>query len=221
MFMYHYIEPIRNPSDTLRVGLTVTPEEFERQIKAMKDAGVTFLTVADVPEILAGTVPLPKKPVILTVDDGYRDFYEDALPILQKYQAKASLYVIHNRLDTKDYLTTPQLREVIASGLVEVGSHTVSHPDLRTVSLAQQRVEILDSKRLLEEDFGITITTFAYPLGRWDEGALSLAKEGYRAAITVQPGRELRADQLHLLPRLRPERLAGRGLDAFLASLEP
>jgi hypothetical protein len=90
ILMYHYIE-YPDPNDKMRVALNVVPEVLDEQIKTLKDAGYVFLWATDAEQILKGKEEMPKKAVVLTFDDGYRDFYEYAYPILKKYNAKEDL----------------------------------------------------------------------------------------------------------------------------------
>ena len=108
---------------------------------------------------------MPKCSLALTFDDGYEDFYTDAYPLLKKYNLKGTLYVIINRLDTPGYVTKGQVKEMADSGLVEIGSHTFNHPDLRTKRLKDAIFEIKYSRRELKKISGRDVPTFAYPYG--------------------------------------------------------
>jgi peptidoglycan/xylan/chitin deacetylase (PgdA/CDA1 family) len=204
ILMYHYIEVVQNPKDKLRQRLALKPSLFEAQLKALKEAGFETVFVRDVPALFAGTLVV-KNPVILSVDDGYEDFYTDAFPLLQKYGMKATLYVISGLVGTKDYITADQLREVAESGLVEIGSHTVHHADLPKLNRAKAKAEIEDSKIALERLIGHPVETFAYPFGHYNKQAVALVRAaGYAVAVTTEGGMRQTADGLLTLRRLRP-----------------
>lgn len=216
IIMYHYVEPVYDPSDKLGVSLTTTPEDFEAQLKALSEGGFTFYTVSDVPALMARTITPADKRVILSFDDGYADFYAYVFPLLKKYHVKATLYIITDVLGTSDYLTADQVRELARSGLVEIGDHTLTHPDLPTLSPAQQAAQILESKKKLEAIIGGPVATFAYPFGHYNDESIRLAGSGYIASVSVKPGRLQTPADIQLLRRLRPDSLKGASLKLFL-----
>lgn len=204
IFMYHFIEVVQDKKDTLREAMAVTPTQFEEQLKFLSENDIHTYFVRDVPRFLDGTLSDPKR-VMLTFDDGYEDFYTDAFPLLMKYGAKATLYVINDRIGTKDYLTQAQLTEIAQSGIVEIGAHTIDHPDLRTLSAEKQRHQIADSKHGLEEMLGVTVDSFAYPYGYYTDETVKLVREaGFVTAVTTKPGKLQSPSMLLTLRRLRP-----------------
>ena len=127
ILMYHYVEYVKDKGDKVRISLNTTPDTLEQEVKTLSEAGYTFMTNAELADVLDGKSKLPPKPILLTFDDGYRDFYTDAYPILKKYQVKATQYVISGFLNNKNHLTSSQLQEIAKDGLVEIGAHTVHH----------------------------------------------------------------------------------------------
>ncbi len=217
IFMYHYLEVVRNPKDTLRVRLAVTPTIFEEQLATLQKNGFHTLFVRDVPAILSGSLQV-SRPVVLTFDDGYEDFYTEAFPLLKKYQAHATLFLINDFIGKGDYLTEAQIREIVASGLVEIGAHTLDHLDLRTLSINGQTRQILGSKDDLESRFGVAVTSFAYPSGRYTADTLSIVrKSGFTAAVSTNPGSLQAPSLIFTLRRLREMDIIGKKtLQAFL-----
>lgn len=204
ILMYHYIENNKDPKDTIRRGLTVTPYYFERQLQILKENGYTTITLNDLAKALTGEEILPAKPIILTFDDGYRDFYTDAFPLLQKYNVKATNYVIANHIGRSGNLTADMIKELIASGLVTIGAHTLNHPDL--VSLSRERAweEIVGSKEKLEKEFGIKVLDFAYPYGFFNNQVANLVKQaGYESATATTFGATHSKNVLYYLSRIR------------------
>lgn len=108
------------------------PDKFEEMISELKDNDFTFLTAQDLYKIYNKEMDLPKKPVMVTLDDGYRDNYTNAFRILKKYDAKATIFLIGAFVDSSDqFLTWKMVEEMANSGLVDFESHTYNSHDLR------------------------------------------------------------------------------------------
>ncbi len=213
ILMYHYIEHVQDKRDTKRTSLNTPPEVLDREIKTMVDAHYDFITASDLADILDGIKPPPAKPVMLTFDDGYRDFYTDAFPILKKYNVKSVNYVISGFLNRPNNLTDSQLQEIAKSGLVEIGAHTINHLALAGLSVDRARKEIEDSRIQLEQKLGISITAFAYPYGSFNLIAVGLVKQaGYRTAVSTIPGAQISNQVRFLTYRLRPGGRTGQSL---------
>jgi peptidoglycan/xylan/chitin deacetylase (PgdA/CDA1 family) len=134
----------------------------------------------------------------LTFDDGFADFYESALPILDRYGVTATLYVVSGLLGGSSrwleregaaslpLLSWPQLTQIAQSG-IEIGSHTRSHAALDMLPITTAKDEILSSKRALEDGLGMQIRSFAYPYGYYSRAVQSLvASAGYTSACAVR-----------------------------------
>jgi len=201
VLMYHMIrEPINGAKFN---SLRVSPEMFEKQLRYLTDNGWHFFTMS---ELIESRQTLPEKSVAITFDDGYEDNFTNALPILQKYNAKATIYLVvdrHNRewsskrkqknrggvLMREPKLSNEQVHELVKSGLVEIGSHTLTHDNLPTLTEIDKQGEISDSKIQIEELFNIECNSFCYPFGLYDETDLKLVKQaGYSNATTVEKG---------------------------------
>lgn len=217
ILMYHYIEyPDKN--DKMRVALNIYPEVLDRQIKSLKDAGYTFLSMSDVDKVFAGKMEVPKKGVVLTFDDGYRDFYEYAYPILKKYNVKAVQYVIANFLDRPNHLYTSQLQEIARDGLVEIGAHTMDHMWLKGVDSKTANYEITGSRQRLQQLTGFPITSFAYPYGAFDQQAIdAVERAGFSDAATTVPGNLIVKENKYSLFRLRPGYRTGKSLVDYIS----
>lgn len=218
--MYHYVEYVQDAGDLIRKRLNITPDSFERQLKMMKAEGFETYFVKDVPDFLhAHRIP-SEKPIILTFDDGYEDFYTVAFPILQKYKMKSTIYIMYNYIGRKGYLTHQEIAKLIQSGLVEIGSHTLDHSYLKHAQKAASKREIVDNKRKLEERFGVNVSTFAYPYGAFDKETVSLVKEAsYSAAVSVISGMYQSESNLFYLSRIRAGALSGRSITHVLEGI--
>ncbi len=208
--LYHYVENIEDKEDILRARMNVTPYTFEQQLMRIESEGQNTVFVRDIPEILnhpnLGCYPA----VALTFDDGYEDFYKDVFPVLKKYKMKATVYLIVNYIGRKDFLNEAEIKEILKSGLVEIGSHTMDHPDLTKLSQKEIYRQVSDSKDILESWFGVKIDSFAYPLGKYDGVAeAAVVASGYKAAVTVKSGENHSLLGLYVLERVRPPNYFG------------
>jgi len=208
IFMYHYIET--PPATTKLPGLYLPTTIFENQLQELRRYHYNPVFVSAIAQSLKAQKPLPQYSVALTFDDGYQDFYTNVFPLLKKYQMKATLYVIINALDKPDYLTTAQLKEISASSLVEIGSHTFNHLDLKTLKLKKEKFEIANSKIFLERLLGRVVPTFAYPFGSFLPAQWPVVKNiGYQAAVSVNPGVVQSENDIWFLKRVRPNNRRG------------
>jgi peptidoglycan/xylan/chitin deacetylase (PgdA/CDA1 family) len=204
ILMYHYVRVVTDPKDTIGIGLSVTPDLFARQMQYLADNGYTTLTMQEVYDILAGRKTLPTKPIALTFDDGYRDFYTAAWPVLQQHGFKATNYVITDFIGWDAYMTWPMLQELAAGGQVEIGAHTRSHADLRTLSAATLMDEVLGSKAILETGLGRPVGAFCYPAGFYNAAVIAaVGRANYLTATTELPGAKQNIQAPYELPRIR------------------
>ena len=189
VLMYHYVEYVKDTNDKTRQLLNVTPDVFEAQLQTLNNAGYTFMTAKELGDVLDGRMQVPKYPILLTFDDGHWDLDTVVLPLLKKYHIKATAYIIPGFIDGSDFLTQEQLQDVIDSGLVDVGAHTVHHVSLSKQSLATDQYEIAESKKMLEDMYHIHVVSFAYPNGAFDLQAANVVKEaGFSTAVSTIPG---------------------------------
>ncbi len=213
ILMYHYVEYVQDKGDKTRILLNTTPYTLEQEIKTLSEAGFTFMTNAELANVLDGKGRLPPKPILLTFDDGYRDFYTDAYPILKKYHAKATQYVIAGFLNRSNHLLTAQLQEIARDGLVEIGAHTVHHVYLKGRSLKDVSNEVFQSRVMLEKLSNKEVISFAYPFGAFDEQAIQVVKDaGFKSATSTIPGIDQKQEYRYFLYRLRPGGRTGQSL---------
>lgn len=217
ILLYHYVEYIKDEGDTIRKSLNIIPYIFEEQVKTLKNAGYYFITLADLANALDDKNNLNPKSVILTFDDGYRDFYTDVFPILKKYQVKAVVYIVPNFLNKPNNMDTWMVSEIAKSGLVEIGAHTMDHTYLAGLPLQRVKYEIEQSKKYLEKNFGVRVVSFAYPYGAFDNQAIDVVKKaGIRTAVTTINGIFAQDINRFFLYRIRPGVRTGEELLDFL-----
>lgn len=218
ILMYHYVENIVNKNDKLRVELNVPPNIFSLQVQTLQNAGYTFMTAKELGEVLDGKMSLPKKPILLTFDDGHWDLATDVLPILEQYHVKATAYIIPGFIGGSDFLSESQLKTVAQSGLIEIGAHTVHHISLKGQPYTLVKNEIDESKVLLQNELHIPVVSFAYPYGTFDLQAVQLVQaDGFSTAVSTVPGIEQGQVNRFFLYRLRPGYRTGQYLLTWLA----
>ncbi len=186
ILMYHYIGDLPKTYDRLTYNLTVTPANFTKQMDYLRDHGYHPITFDAIREYFNGQQPLPSRPVVITIDDGYRDLYTNAFPILQAHNFKAVAYIVTSFLNRPRYVTPDMIVEMDKAG-IEIGSHTVDHADVARASAPYVTYEVVSSKQWLEKLLGHPVIDFAYPSGQFnilDEQILEQA--GYSTAVTEQ-----------------------------------
>jgi len=201
VLMYHRF--IEHESEKGIHGTWIWLDMFERHLQLIKRMGFETLTPKDL--VQKGSIHRltpGKKFLILTADDGYKDNLTHMLPLLEKYDLKATVFVVsdetHNRWDT-DHPTNPEtkiglltpdeIRALDQSGRVEIGGHTLSHAKLDELPKEEQRREIVENKKQLEEILGHPILSFAYPFGNLNDSAKQEVKAaGYELAFATDSG---------------------------------
>ncbi|MFC5580533.1 polysaccharide deacetylase family protein [Rhodanobacter terrae] len=194
-------------------SLYVGPAAFARQMWLLRQFGYRGLSMSDAMPYLQGE--RSGRVAVVTLDDGYADNLESALPILQRHGFSATCYVVsgsigrYNEWDDerlgvrKPLMSVQQLRDWRHGGM-EVGAHTVSHPRLTQCSDAQLRDEIRGSKATLEDRLGVPVTQFCYPYGDADDRVAGAVREaGFAAATTTRRGRAVAGMDLWQLPRVQ------------------
>jgi peptidoglycan/xylan/chitin deacetylase (PgdA/CDA1 family) len=200
--------------------LTISPRSFYTQMRRLREKCCTTLVASDVLN-----VPAVPHPVMITFDDAYESFYEVALPVLASYSLRPTLFVISGLLGKLSpwfglrCMTPGQLREVAASGLVEIGSHTRNHPDLRTLPPDRLLEELKNGRDDLEQLLGTRIRAFSYPFGAYNEAVTAAARQVFDCAFTARQGLNTAETDLYLLRRTTVDRYEGPfGLHAMLRS---
>ena len=194
--MYHSIveRPVDDPAQM------ATPLElFVEQMEFLADNGYEVATASDLVRRLRRGVLTPSKSVAITFDDGFVDNYELAVPILEKYRFPATVFLISSLLNgrrkatvypwSRGYLRIGQAREMKASGLIQFGCHSATHPNLRGLPREVLQEETLHAKHRLEDDLDCSIELFAYPFGTygtWDQKVLeAVDSAGFEGAFTT------------------------------------
>ncbi|MBM3249392.1 MAG: polysaccharide deacetylase family protein [Candidatus Omnitrophica bacterium] len=203
ILMYHSVD-----SGGVRENrLVVSPGTFERQMRFLKERRYNVVTLEELSALIAAKSRIPDKTVAITFDDGYRDNFTRAFPVLKKYGLKATVFIIVDEVGRPqaDRLDWQDLKQMQSSGLVTIGSHAMGPEPLTKISSGEElRRQIFGAKKALEEKLGVPVEFFAYPEGRFDAHIRQLVRDaGYGAAVATSPGREYPNDDIYALKRIR------------------
>lgn len=185
ILMYHHINYKHSK-------LAVRPEIFEEQIKFLLGRGYRFIKLSDAFKTFASSATSSSpydKTLVLTFDDGYRDFYLNAYPILKKYNVPASFYVINQDIERPGNVTMEMIKSLHQEGLVEIGAHTVNHLPLGKLKPETTFYQMAKSKELLERELNAKIETIIYPFGSFNASVKRQAQQiGFVGGASVYFG---------------------------------
>jgi peptidoglycan/xylan/chitin deacetylase (PgdA/CDA1 family) len=212
ILMYHYISVPPKNADAVRLDLSVTPTQFEQELLYLRQQGYETISMQQLYLAMTLQTPLPAKPIVITFDDGYRDAYEQAFPLLKQYGYKATFFVFTQPIDTYnvDFLTWEMITEMHQAGM-EFGSHSYTHPDMRNRDVDFLVYQILGSKEAIEARIGEPVRFFCYPSGRYDQEVIKVLDSAhFFGALTTQWG-----DAHSFNQRFEMSRLRMRGADSL------
>lgn len=207
ILMYHSISD-SDPNNNLLVPV----EQFEVEVKWLKENGFTPMLLEDVLEAY-NTGYVPKKPVVITFDDGYEDNYTDAYRILKENKMKATFFIITNNIDKDSYyMDSDMLKEMKDNGMA-IENHTSRHIEFTNISRDEKATIIQEGIDALKEKVGVDSKFVCYPVGRYDEETIEVEKElGIKAAVTTESGISSISDVIYSLKRVR---MLPMGIDSF------
>ena len=182
---YHQI------NDEAHNVLTLSSYEFDAQMAYLHKSGYHTITPEQLIDYFKSGQELPPNPILITFDDGYEDNYRVAYPILQKYDFKATIFLITDFVGNNSrYLNWQQVREMDDNG-ISFASHTVSHIKLTDADDEELSKQLVNSKESLERHLHKEVNSLAYPGGVYDQRVMNAAKQaGYQAAFTINLGRD-------------------------------
>ena len=183
--------------------LAITPQEFEEQMAYLHNNGYTTISPDQLLDYIQYKAPLPDNPILITFDDGYRDAYLEAYPILKKYNYTATIFLITDYVENNSrYLNWDQVEEMHDNGFT-FGSHTLDHISLSGASNEYVEYQLTKSREAIEWHLKEPIKYFAYPGGFYSKTTTQLLKQaGYRGAFTVNLGRDKTNSDIFALSRI-------------------
>lgn len=214
VIMYHRV--IKDESEKGVHGTYVTVKQFEEQIRYLKKKGYETVTFKDLlNNRYKQRFDKNKKWIMLTFDDGYKDNYENAFPILKKYKFKGIIYILdgieYNKWDVDNsgnpekkfaLMNQNELLEMQKYG-IEFGGHTSTHPRLAKLPTDKVKTEIINSKSNIEKLIGKELLSFAYPYGSLNEEVKNVPQEaGYKFAVATDSGSIVFSDDLFEIRRI-------------------
>lgn len=205
ILMYHHVAVPPPDADAIRRDLSVSPANFEAQLRYLIENGYQPVTLRDLVMHLQAGQPLPSKPVMLTFDDGFKDQYTNAYPLLRKYGFRATFFIITCFVDEEreGYMSWADVELLHAAGM-EIGSHSYTHPDLRWKSFDYIVWQVLGSREAIEARTHKPVRFFSYPSGQYDQQVVDVLRSaGYWAAVTVQAGSLQSSEHAFELRRIR------------------
>lgn len=187
---YHNFNP------TVPGSMSMTPERFESQIKWLKDNGFTIIPLKEAVAYLQGKrETLPPKPIVITADDGWKSVYKYMLPIVKKYDFPVTLFIYPQSISVgKNFMTWEELKSLQQTGLFDIQSHTVWHPNFKQEKRKRSsssyitfvKNQLTLSKKTIEEKLGTPVTFLAWPYGIYDSYLEKAASDaGYVMAFSI------------------------------------
>ena len=204
ILMYHHIQPQLIATEKWQTALNVDTTIFESQMTYLINSGYQTISLDQVAQALLNNQQLPPKSIALTFDDGYRDFYLFAFPIITKYNLRANLFISTGLVENEDYLTWNQLKEMVSSNQVFAYNHTWSHANIASVSQAKMESEVQTAQKQLVDYLGTSPKIFAYPYGQISQNTINyLSQNGFLAAASTIQGKNQCQSDIFRLQRIR------------------
>ena len=179
--------------------ISFRPRVFQRGMARLRENGYRTLGLPELVDHMQQGVPFPECAFAITFDDGYQSVYEQAFPILQRYSFSATVFLTvgakGNRtaaerlpqMEGRSMLSWGEIKEMRRCG-VTFGAHTLTHPDLTRLPLAQAQAEICGSKEIIENALGEPANCFAYPFGRYDQQCRDVVSRHFLCACSDKLG---------------------------------
>lgn len=189
-------------------------ETFRRQMKFLREAEYNVVSLKKLAEGLNENVKFSSKTIVLTFDDGFRNFYIEAFPILAECDFTATVFLVTEycekyndwdgslpTIERSQLLSWKEIKELHNHG-IEFGAHTRTHPNLTRLAVEEIEREIAESKAVIEERLGTETATFAYPYGIFNEQVKQIAKNYFKAAVSTNLGMVKAGNDIYALKRL-------------------
>lgn len=208
ILIYHHIQDISDDASEALRRWTVTPEQFAKHMKWIKEQGFNIMTMSRYNEILKHRSPPLSNPLVLTFDDGWKEHCTIAFPILEQYHYPATFFITTDSVGHSVFMDWKDL-ERMESAQMDIQSHSLTHPHLNRIPREEAYREISESKKALENHLHQKQVVFAYPFGAYSEKIIDMVKDaGYESATIVKGsniGYLYRADRTYTIGRIAVE----------------
>ncbi len=194
--------------------ISTSPKRFRRQMRLLRESSCQVIPLQNIVAALREHRDLPANALAITFDDGFESLYDCAFPVLQDYGFPATVFLVTafcgrpspwnsrtRKLGAAALATWDQIAEMACGG-IDIGSHTVTHPDLTRLQPEEAETEIRSSRRMIEDRLGRLVSSFAYPFGRSNAGIRALVEREYRCACSARLGMVDQASTPYLLKRI-------------------
>ncbi len=203
--------------------ISFPPGLFRRGMAKLHENGYRTISLLEAVDRLRSKEYFPERSFVITFDDGYKSVYEEAFPVLKRYHMLATVFVTVGEegiagsgarlppFEGRSMLSWQEIREMQRGG-IEIGAHTCTHPDMTRLPIEQVRSEVIHSKVILEDALGVSVSSFAYPYGRYDSRAQEIVKQFFACACSDRLGQMSSKSDPYALKRvdayyLRTDRL--------------
>lgn len=201
---FHTIETGRSP-------LCFSPDLFKRCIAGLHKKGFQTISLLKAVECIKQDSSFPDRSLVITFDDGYESIYEEAFPVLKQYGMTATIFltvgendkIMHKipSFDRRLMLHIDQIREMQRNN-IQLGAHTLTHPDLTKITLKRAENEIIKSKAIIENIINSPVHSFAYPYGLFNNEIRSIVKKNFLCACAMDFGLITTKSDIHALERI-------------------
>jgi peptidoglycan/xylan/chitin deacetylase (PgdA/CDA1 family) len=214
VFVYHSVDG----SGSL---ISISEAMFQRQMQYLHKKGYQTISLDNLVRTQTRKSPLPKRPIVLTFDDGYKNNRKIVMPILERFGFTATIFITTGYVSKiMTWTKTPDIPDlpmaswddirVMSEGGMHIQAHSINHPNLCLLPIEEAVYEMKKSKEEIEEHLGKEVNFFAYPYGEYNEEIKNAAKEcGYKGAVTTIFGKENRVKDTYEIKRIDPTGISG------------
>jgi len=194
--------------------ISIAPERFRRQMQFLAESSFNVISLKDVVKHIIEKRMFPEKSLAITFDDGFRNVYDEAYPVLKEYGFRATVFLVAGfcgrdnnwngqpeGIPVMDLLDWDQIKEMAVGG-VDFGAHTMNHPDLSELTPDQAYQEIAESKSEIQKHLGNNVCFFAYPYGSVTRETAKVVEELFEGACSTELGFVTPNTSIYSLPRI-------------------
>ena len=203
IIMYHSVGTQQSTLDGYGPKLNVLPKTFAKQMRFLARHNYNVISLTEFIEMVKSGKKIPHKTIAITFDDGLKNNFLNAYPVLKKYNLPATIFIPTDFIGKEKFLNPSDI-EIMQEDNISIGSHTLSHRWLPSLNEKEIREELFASKEILEEMTGREIKVLSYPLGGFNKKVEKIAEEvGYIGAVATNPGKKAPKDDIFALKRIR------------------